>query len=65
MDLNFDTIFELFLGVILILYGFGKIQASKDPEKNATWLAKYGIILKIGGFVMLIIGAIRITGILS
>ena len=35
------------VGILLSLYGFGKIQASKNAEKNAEWLSKYGKFLKI------------------
>ena len=43
-------------GVVMALYGFGKIQASKNPEKNAEWLSKYGKFLKIGGLCLIAVG---------
>lgn len=47
-------------GVLLSLYGFGKIQASKNPEKNAEWLSKYGKFLRIAGPCLVVIGILTL-----
>ena len=49
------------LGVFVSLYGFGKIQASKDPGKNEEWLSKYGKFLKIAGPCLFVIGILTLA----
>ncbi|MCF6147144.1 MAG: hypothetical protein E3K37_00620 [Candidatus Kuenenia sp.] len=49
------------VGILLSLYGFGKLQASKNPEKNAEWLSKYGTFLKIAGPILIVIGIITLV----
>ncbi len=49
------------VGVLLSLYGFGKIQASKNPEKNEEWLSKYGKFLKIAGPCLIVIGILTLA----
>ncbi len=51
----------IFVGILLLLYGFGKIQASKNAEKNAEWLAKYGNFLKIAGPCLVVIGILTLV----
>ncbi len=48
-------------GVLISLYGFGKIQASKNPEKNEEWLSKYGKFLKIAGPCLIVIGILTLV----
>ncbi len=49
------------VGVLLSLYGFGKIQASKNSEKNKEWLSKYGKFLKIVGPCLIVIGILTLA----
>ena len=48
------------VGILLTLYGFGKIEASKNPEKNKEWLSKYGKFLQIGGPALVAIGLLTL-----
>ena len=48
-------------GVLISLYGFGKIQASKNAEKNEAWLSKYGKFLKIAGPCIIVIGILMLV----
>ncbi len=49
------------LGVLSSLYGFGKIQASIDSEKNEEWLSKYGKFLRFAGPCLIIIGILTLA----
>ena len=49
------------VGILFSLYGFGKIQASKDAEKNVEWLTKYGKFLKIAGPCLVVLGIITLV----
>ena len=49
------------VGILISLYGFGKIQASKSVEKNAEWLSKYGKFLKISGPTLVVLGIITLV----
>jgi len=51
----------IMVGILLSLYGFGKIQASKNAEKNAEWLTKYGKFLKIAGPTLVVLGIITLV----
>ncbi len=48
------------VGILLTLYGVGKIRASKNPEKNKEWLSKYGKFLKIAGPCLVVIGTLTL-----
>ena len=54
----FDNLITAALGVLVLLMAYGKIPVSKDAEKNQEYLNKYGRYLRIGGIVLIIIGAI-------
>ena len=49
------------LGILSTLYGFGKIQASIDSEKNEEWLSKYGKFLRIAGPCLIVIGILTLA----
>ena len=49
------------IGIVLSLYGFGQIQASKNAEKNAEWLSKYGTFLKIAGPCLVVLGMLTLV----
>ena len=49
------------LGILVSLYGFGKMQASKDTKKNEEWLSKYGTFLKIAGPCLIVIGILTLA----
>ena len=51
----------IIVGVLTSLYGFGKIKASKNPEKNEEWLSKYGKFLKIAGPCLIVIGILTLV----
>ena len=50
----------ILVGILLTLYGLGKIQASKNPEKNKEWLSKYGKFLKIAGPCLVVVGILTL-----
>ena len=43
-------------GAYFVLIGLEKVKVSKNPEKNAEWVKKYGAFFKIGGPIMIVIG---------
>ena len=45
-------------GIFAILASSGKIQLSKDPDKNSEYLARYGTLIRVLGVVLIVIGAI-------
>ena len=47
-----DDLIGIALGILVTLMGFGKINVSKDPVKNQEYLARYGIVLRVGGIVL-------------
>ena len=53
-----DGLITAGLGVLVTLMGFGKVNVSKDPLKNAEYLNKYGLLLRAGGVVLIAIGAV-------
>ena len=51
-----DNLITIALGILVTLMGFGKVRLSKNEEKNREYLDKYGMILRIGGIVLIVIG---------
>lgn len=61
-----DNVITIALGILVALMGFGKVRLSKNDEKNREYLDKYGMILRIGGIVLIVIGAfLAIANVLS
>jgi hypothetical protein len=54
----FDDLLTAALGILVALMGFGKIPISKNIEKNQEYLGKYGGFLRIGGIILIVIGAL-------
>jgi hypothetical protein len=48
----------ILLGAYFTLIGMGKVAVSKNAEKNAEWLGKYGKFFKISGPIMVVCGGV-------
>jgi hypothetical protein len=51
-----DSLLTAAFGALAVLASYGKIQLSKDPAKNQEYLGKYGKLLRILGFLLIITG---------
>lgn len=60
MKVSIDGIFNIAIGLFCFLVASGNVQVSKDPEKGALWLQKYGKLIKICGVFLLIFGIIQL-----
>jgi hypothetical protein len=56
-----DGIIFIALGAWVSLVGLGKVRVSKNPEAGAAWLAKWGIVFRIGGPIMIVVGIVKIV----
>ncbi len=56
-----DGIVFVIMGAWVLLIGLGKARVSKNPEANAAWLKKWGIVFRIGGPIMALAGIVRIV----
>ena len=56
-----DGIIFAIAGVWCLFVGLGKARVSKNPEANAAWLKKWGIVFRIGGPIMALAGIVRIV----
>ena len=56
-----DGIIFVILGVWVLLIGLGRVRVSRNPEAGAVWLEKWGIVFKIGGPIMILVGFVRIV----
>ncbi len=52
----FDTLITIALGLLVLLMGLGKIPVSMNPGKNQEYLNKYGMLLRVGGIVLIVVG---------
>ncbi len=55
-----DILIMIAIGIWSTLVGFGKLQLSKNSDANDEYLKKYGIIFRIGGITMCVIGILLI-----
>jgi hypothetical protein len=56
-----DGIFLVGVGGWVLLIGLGKVRVSKSPTAGAAWLEKWGLVFKIGGPVLIVIGIVQIA----
>jgi len=56
-----DGIFLVGVGGWVLLVGLGKVRVSKNPAAGAAWLEKWGLVFRIGGPVMVLIGIAQIV----
>ena len=63
--MNYEGLIPFFGGIYATLCAFGFIQASKSKEKNAEWLKKYGVMLKICGPLCIIFGIVMFLNLLK
>ena len=54
-----DGFLDVGIGALMILWGTGKIRASKDPQKNEVWRAKWGRFTYLVGAGIAIWGLVR------
>ena len=54
----FNSLLTIAFGVLAVLASTGKIQLSKDPAKNQEYLAKYGMILRVLGILLIVCGVV-------
>lgn len=48
------------VGIYITLVGFAKVAVSKNPEKNAEWLSKWGKFFRISGPCLIVIGILTL-----
>lgn len=53
--------FLIFSGIYFFLFSIGKINLSKDIEKNNQFREGFGLMMKIGSLCMFLLGLMWIT----
>ena len=53
-----DGLITIAFGAFALMASYGKIQLSKNSEKNSEYLAKYGTLLRILGIILIVVGII-------
>ncbi len=53
-----DNVITAALGILLALMGVGKIPISKNALKNQEYLDKYGMLPRVGGIVLIVMGVV-------
>jgi hypothetical protein len=50
------------LGIAFVLFGRGRFPVNpNDPVRSSRWLEKYGRLTARAGWVLLVVGAIRLS----
>ena len=52
---------SIILGAWCLVAGLGKVQVSKNAQAGAAWLEKWGVALRIGGPLLMLVGIARIA----
>jgi hypothetical protein len=57
-----DGLILISLGLWLFLAGFGVVSMGHDKKKNEEVRQRWGVVLKVGGLFLVIVGAASISG---